>query len=239
MPRFQPQLWPTLAALMLIPLFIHLGLWQAGKAERKAALQAVLDQRLAAPPTALPDPALPPETQRYLRVQVRGRYDADHAFLLDNQLHQGRAGFHVLTPLRLEGGGGQVLVNRGWLPFAGDRRRLPDIITPAGEVTLTGHLLPPPPVRLEARYFPAPNAWSRLWPALDLTRLGAVLGPLPPWVLRLDPETTDPDARLLRRWERPDERIDMHRGYRLQWFLLAGGLGLAWLILSFKSRAAT
>ncbi|MBI5330927.1 MAG: SURF1 family protein [Betaproteobacteria bacterium] len=234
MPDFRPQLWPSLAALLMVPLFIHLGLWQAGKAERKAALQATLDQRLAAAPVALPAPAAQPEDQRYLRVQVRGRYDAAHSLLLDNQIHQGRAGFHVLTPLRLEQGG-LILVNRGWTPFSGDRSRLPQIAVPSGVVALSGHLLPPPPARLEARFYPQPGRWSALWPALDLPRLAAEMGPLPPWVLRLDPAPAE--AGLTRAWERPDARVGMHRGYALQWFLLAGGLALAWLGLSFQRKA--
>ena len=39
-------------------------------------------------------------------------------FLLDNRVHQERAGYHVLTPFRADGAEAVVLVNRGWVPLA-------------------------------------------------------------------------------------------------------------------------
>jgi surfeit locus 1 family protein len=33
--RFQPKLIPTLATLLLLPLLINLGMWQANKADKK------------------------------------------------------------------------------------------------------------------------------------------------------------------------------------------------------------
>ncbi len=230
--RFKPQLFPSLATVLLIPLFIHLGLWQAGKAERKTALQATLDQRMREAPQAFSVAMGEMENPRYLRVRVRGHYDAAHVFLLDNQIQQGRAGFHVITPLRLENQAGMLLINRGWVPFSGDRTRLPKIETPPGEVEITGHLVPPPVSTVAAKYLPAPGSWSLIWPSLDLPRLNEVLGHLHPVLVRMDPDSAG--WGYLRAWERPDERIAMHRSYTLQWFLLAGALGLAWLVLSFR-----
>jgi surfeit locus 1 family protein len=70
-------------------------------------------------------PAVDPESLRYRRVILRGTYDAPRQVLIDNRLHQERAGYHVITPLRLEGSSMHVLVNRGWLPAAADHRIQP------------------------------------------------------------------------------------------------------------------
>jgi surfeit locus 1 family protein len=231
--RFRPQWLPSLAVAVLIPLFVHLGLWQAGKAERKAAQQALLEQRADAAPQPLPRQLDDPEGLRYLRVRLRGRYDAARTLLLDNQVQQGRAGFHVVTPLHLDDGR-SVLVNRGWVAFSGDRSRLPAIETPAGEVELSGHLMPLPAHRLAAEYLPVPGTWPGVWQAMDLPRLRAALPALPPLWIRL--EAASGGGGYLRDWERPDERLAMHRGYAVQWFLFAAGLAAAWLVLGFRRR---
>ncbi len=48
-------------------------------------------------------------------VEVAGRYDAGRQILIDNRVHAGRAGYHVVTPLVIEDGRA-VLVNRGFVP---------------------------------------------------------------------------------------------------------------------------
>ena len=85
-------------------------------------------------------PSLPADAPRFQRVMLRGYYDSEHQFLLDNISHEGKPGYQVLTVLRLADGSG-LLVNRGWLPFAGYRDRLPDIAFAAPEsLRLTGRL---------------------------------------------------------------------------------------------------
>ncbi len=60
------------------------------------------------------------------RISLSGTFIHDQQFLLDNRSHQGRPGWEVLTPLALDDGR-LILVNRGWIPFSGDRTRLPDV----------------------------------------------------------------------------------------------------------------
>jgi len=58
---------------------------------------------------------------------MRGAYVAAPQFLLDNMLHDGVAGYHVLTVLRVEGSTRKMIVNRGWVGSGSDRRTLPDV----------------------------------------------------------------------------------------------------------------
>ena len=78
------------------------------------------------------------ESLRYRRVVLRGTFDPARQVLIDNRLYREQAGYHVITPLRLEGSNMHVLVNRGWLPAAADHRILPDAAVPNGSVELTG-----------------------------------------------------------------------------------------------------
>ncbi len=114
----------TALTIALLSLFIGLGRWQWGRAEAKVELLRQFD---AAAGTAVElgertTGALP----RYAAVVVRGEWDAERQFLLENRTRAGRAGYEVLTPLRLADGR-WLLVNRGWLPFEGYRDRLPDV----------------------------------------------------------------------------------------------------------------
>jgi surfeit locus 1 family protein len=163
----------------------------------------------------MPGTAVDGETLRYRRVILRGTFDASRQILLDNQLHEERAGYHVITPLQIAGSNMHVLVNRGWLPAPADHAIQPVAEVPAGEVELTGIAVLPP-----QRFFnlaPQPTSgWAPVWQNLDLERFrqGAHY-PLQPVVVQLAAESPH---GYLRQWPRPDERADRHRSYALQWF---------------------
>jgi len=204
-----------LLQLLLIPAFISLGLWQWNKAESKTALQASLDTRSHNAVIAMPTTPADIEALRHRRVIVRGHFDAEKQVLIDNRLHRERAGYHVITPLRLEGSDMHVLVNRGWLAAPADRSRQPEAAVPVGTVELTGIAVLP-----TSRFFnlaDQPTAgWQPVWQNLDLDRFRSVIAePLQPLIVQLDAQSP---GGFVREWPRPDERADRHRSYALQWF---------------------
>ena len=75
------------------------------------------------------------ESLRFREAELRGEYVPGRQFLLDNMVHDGVAGYHVLTPWRADGGG-WVLVNRGWVPAHPDRAVLPSVALDASPVTV-------------------------------------------------------------------------------------------------------
>ena len=120
------------ACSLLGALFAALGAWQLRRAETSRATRRAV-RRAASRETVLA--ALPSDARRrrsaFARVEVRGEYVGRPQFLLDNMLHDGVAGYHVLTALRVAGRRERVLVNRGWVPAGGDRRVLPDVAVDA------------------------------------------------------------------------------------------------------------
>jgi len=220
--RFRPPLAATVATAALLPLLIALGFWQLGRAEQKARLQADYDARLSLPAVALGSGTTEVSELRYRRVTARGTWDADRLILLDNRVHHGRVGYHVLTPLRLEGGDSRVLVNRGWIALGDSRDRLPHIDTPAGTQTVDGLATVPSAgfFTLESR---APSgSWETVWQNLDLRRFAASVSyPVLPVVVLLDPSSP---GGFEREWARLDAGIATHRGYAVQWFALAAVL---------------
>lgn len=213
-------LLPTITALLFTGIFCALGVWQLHRAEEKAALQAEYDRRALQAPVPLGATVLAAETLQFYRVEAKGFYESDYPLLLDNRVHHGIAGYHVLTPLRIAGGETRVLVNRGWVPLGADRAQVPAIDPPHGEVTVTGVAVVP-----RAGFtLGTPDALRRdhvtTWQQLDLARYAAETRfALQPIVILLDPQS--PAGGFVRDWARLDTGIAVHEGYAFQWFSLA------------------
>ncbi len=219
-----------LLVAVLVPLFVSLGQWQWHKAAVKEARQALLDARAAEAPVQLPGTPVDAENMRFRRVVVRGTFETSKQILIDNRIHHEQAGYHVITPLRIEGSEGnelRVLVNRGWIPAGPSRAVLPGIATPQGPVELLATAVVPGTRFFTLGTAPAGNEWQVVWQNLDLARYRTQVGfPLQPIVLELDPASP---AGFVREWPRPDERIERHIGYAWQWFGFAAATVLIWL----------
>lgn len=122
-------------------VFVSLGLWQLRRLEERQLDNAVAESRYLAPPEDLADllSAAGSDTGslEYRRVTAKGVYATDEEVLVRSQVYRDQAGFHVVTPLVLDGGGA-VLVNRGWVPLALDTPPVDEASPPAGDVTVTG-----------------------------------------------------------------------------------------------------
>ncbi|HXE39802.1 MAG TPA: SURF1 family protein [Azonexus sp.] len=222
--RRQVAILGGLLLALLLPAFISLGLWQWRKAEAKTQLQSELDTRSHDAAIAMPKTPVAGEALRYRRVILRGSFDASRQFLLDNQVHQEQAGYHVITPLRIAGSDLHVLVDRGWLPAPADHRIVPLAEVPAGEVELSGIAVLPAKRFFNLARQPT-SGWAPVWQNLDLERFRqSVAYPLQPVIVQLDPAAP---GGYVRQWPRPDERADRHRSYALQWFgFAATSLGI-------------
>src|SRR5206468_12463323 len=172
---------PTLAMVAAVVVCVAAGRWQQGRMHDKEALQAQSDAALRMAPVALA--GLPQEASwsslRYRAVAAEGVYLAGGQIFIDNKLHGGRVGYHVVTPLTLADGRA-VLVNRGWVAQGPSRAALPDAPAPGGTVTVLGRLVVPDPGYLElAPETPAGSVWQNLDPARFAAATGiAVLPPV-------------------------------------------------------------
>src|SRR5690348_8243566 len=100
---FRPRLVTTVAAVAFIALTLWLGRWQVERRHEKEMLQALLDARTREPAVQLTGPVGAAQPLLYRHVSAKGEWIADRQFFVDNQVHDGRAGFHVITPLRIAG----------------------------------------------------------------------------------------------------------------------------------------
>ena len=208
--------WALLAAALVgAALTARLGVWQLDRAAQKIALQAAVDAQGALPPVG--GGALTPASL-HRRVALRGHWVREHTIWLDNRPMDGRAGFYVVTPLRLVGRSEAILVQRGWAPRnAADRTRLPALDTPTGEIEVQGRLAAAP----SRLYELGTGAGGVIRQNLDAAAFAAESG------LALLPLTVVQTASdgaedgLLRHWPPPDLGLSKHYGYALQWFALS------------------
>ena len=229
--QFAPTLWPTLAALFFFVLTLYLGNWQSGRADSKRALQARYDTAVEEGPIHVGGALLDRDSVLYRKLEVEGVFDDSHTILLDNRVYQGVAGYHVLTPLRVEGGAAAILVNRGWVAAGPARERVPNPPVPQGTVKLEGMAVDP-----RTRYVELASTVTQgqVWQNLDVARYAETSGLTLQPVLLL--QTSAAADGLRRDWPRPDTGVATHVGYAFQWYSLATTLAVLWLVMNVKRR---
>ncbi|MCC5957906.1 MAG: SURF1 family protein [Rhodobacteraceae bacterium] len=204
---------PAVFGLIGTAILVNLGMWQLSRADEKAALIAEMESRIFQPPVPLPD-APDPEQDRYLPVDVTGRFTADHSFAMAAQRAQG-PGFHLISVLQTDSGR-RIMVDRGYLPEAARA----GLVFESDDVTLAGNLHWP---RDANAYTPEFDAGRNLFFARDVGQMAALLDAEEMLVvLRRTSETTPPATPV------PVYEVrlpDNHLGYAVQWFLMA----IAWL----------
>jgi cytochrome oxidase assembly protein ShyY1 len=231
--RRGPRLVPTVATLVAVALFVGAGNWQRGRMHTKEALRAQYDAVTGAPP--IPFAELPAGSDwtalRYRPVSVTGEFDPAHQILIDNRIHAGRPGFHVVALMRLATGGA-VLVDRGWVALAGSRASLPSVPAPAGSVTVVGR------INLADHYIELKNEAPAgvLWQNLDPVRFAAATGVAVPPIVVEQTASLGPDDTLVRAWPAPDFGVDRHWMYMWQWYAFATMAVVLWVVLNFFRR---
>ena len=219
----------SLAAAAGIGVTLALGAWQVGRAGEKLALHAAIEQRKAMPPIGAPSLlAMPPAELIHRPVVLRGTWVAQHTVFLDNRQMQGKPGFYVVTPLKLEGSSSAVLVERGWVQrnFV-QRDKLPAIETPPGVVEVSGRMAPPPSKLYEfAGAAPGPIRQN-----LDLAQFRAETG-----LALLDlsvQQTGAPSEGLLRNWPEAATGVEKNYGYAFQWWALSALIAILYVWFQF------
>lgn len=110
---FRPALWMTVAAIPALAMLLYLGTWQVLRMQWKDALIAEFTMRATAQ-AITPPPASAAADMRYQRLSVTGEWMHHAEVQLTGRTFEGTAGYHVITPMRLEDG--RVLImNRGWV----------------------------------------------------------------------------------------------------------------------------
>lgn len=222
-------------AIAVAALFVHLGLWQSGRADDKQRMLAEAARVLHAP-LAVPLAAAHAGTAAggYAWAAGHGHF-AGPVLWLDNQQRDGRVGVRAYAVFQPDISA-PLLVDMGWAPIPPDRRQLPALSLPTGRLHVRGLLAPSPSAGLALGPPMAPAGAAWLMVRVEPPTISRTLGlsrPLAPRVLRLDPALPyglPRDLTLLANTLPPDK----HRGYAVQWFGLAITVLVIALVLTIR-----
>ena len=224
---FNPGRWPTAGAGVLIALTVYLGIWQTHRGDEKEARQRLLEARIRDTPMVLTGSVPSAEPLVYRHVSAGGEYEAAGQVFLDNQVMQGRAGYFVVTPLRLRDGA-LLLVNRGWIARSAAYPLPPQAPVPAGHADVAGLAVLP-----NARFIELGSqvVSGNVWQNLTIARYQATTKvPVLPVIILADVA----GEGLAAVHETPDAGVAKHREYALTWFSLAVTTLALWIALNVK-----
>lgn len=230
----------TLALAAVIAGCVRLGVWQLDRLDQRRTLNAAVAERMHGPPLEDIAALLDTAGAIYRIADARGTFDNERSIVLPGRSYRGTPGVHLLSPLRIQGGGA-ILVNRGWVPSADAASIEIDAFAHHDTVELRGIVLPFPARHqsLAQRGAAATrdSAFRRVWFSVDERALRAQFPyPMLPAMLQALPS---PDApRWPTRLEPPVLDEGPHLSYALQWFSFAGIGVIGWLALVFRGRSA-
>ena len=224
--RFSPAPVPTVAALLAVMLTGYLGHWQQTRAAEKHAIQQEFNARAAQPPVMLDSRASDPAL-RYRSAIAEGEWHTEGQIYIDNQVRNGIAGFHVITPLKLRGGNTNVLVNRGWIARSAAYPN-PPVAPVSGTASVSGRLSVPSPRFLELS---SQSVQGEVWQNLTIERYRSALKlDVLPYVLI----AKNAESPLASAVERADAGEDKHVEYMLTWYSLAATVMILWIVLNTR-----
>jgi len=241
MRKFLTPRWlvTTLLVLAAVGGMARLGIWQLDRLAQRREFNARVQAQVNAPPLDLNSPYSPAGLydMEYRQVVARGVYDPTQEILLRNQAWEGRPGYHLLTPLRIDGTGDVVLVDRGFIDLDQGSPEQRARFAVSGPVEVSGIFIRPRVPRIFGVPDPtlAPGE-TRLdaWNAVNLDRIQEQMdAPLLPVYILAAPglaQSGPPYAQL----EQPDLTEGPHIGYALQWFSFATILGLGYPFFARK-----
>jgi len=234
---FAPRPFTTLLTIALIALLLSLGRWQLRRADQKRALD---DAFAAGAERTLVIDSQTHGLPRYQHIEATGKYDPTRQILIDNISNaEGRAGYFVITPFALQGGG-WVLVNRGWVPTGASRAEKPPIEVSSGVRELHGRIdnLPRAGIRLgQSVRLASPYPVVANFPThAEIAQLLRETSWIPATELVLL-DAGEPDG-YLRQWQAPGLLPMRHVAYAVQWFALALTLAVIYVVTNLRRERA-
>jgi surfeit locus 1 family protein len=200
---------------------IRLGIWQLDRLEQRRAFNSQVESMRAMEMLDL-NQAVPANIVKmeWRAVKVTGEYDFENQVALRNQYNGDQYGYHLITPLKFSGG--VVLVDRGWIPAAGNS--IPSgwhKYDEAGQVTVTGQIRLGQEKPAFGGVADAESSHLDVWNNLDVNRIVAQ-SPYPMLPVFLQPNEIEGDDTPPIPFQPEVELTEgSHFGYALQWFSFA------------------
>lgn len=229
---FKPGLWPTLVIIIFLPIFLWLGIWQLDRAEEKRQLYSQQQEQIDKGTLIINKSLTASEIIQYQPVQVTGKFLTDKIIFLDNKPYNGVHGYHVITPLQIEGTEETILINRGWVAMRVRREQLPVIETSDKKQVITGMAkIPSSSFKLgEVINENVQWPWRIQWLEIDSIEKQLNLK-LQPFIVLQDKQDNE---KLIRDWIMVVSPVEKNISYAVQWFSLATALLVIFIVVNTK-----
>jgi len=214
--------------LILVPVFVGLGFWQLDRAGQKRQLASTQETRRNAPVLELDGRVLDSDDVEHRMLEVSGIFIPEKSVFIENRKYRGKAGFHVITPMKIGTSDRYLPVNRGWV-------RTPPKEEQSALVRVTGRAVVPQPPAIQLGGGFAPDSSQRRWPFFTLENYAAWSGlAVYPFMVLQSPD----DAHgFVRNWASKPVDETMHIGYALQWFAFALIVAVIWFRISLVKQS--
>lgn len=220
------QVMPLIITAFGVALLCYLGVWQLQRLSWKENILAQIDAQYQqrSNEDLLIDPSVLEQDFKYKRALLVGQWDYKNQIPLGPRTHNGKIGYHIITPFEVIDGG-ILLVNRGWVsqdwPLEMDSAQIP---LPA---FITGLIQrPPKPNMFTANNSPEKNQWVHL-DIEDIKAAHSLEEPVYQYVMLLESEL--PEGNI-NDWPPPIVKAtkphlnNNHMQYAIFWFVMAGAL---------------
>lgn len=221
-----------LLCLFFFGLFCMLGVWQLHRFHYKQVLLSTYQNRLNALPKPLVLLSGSLNDIQFQPIAADGHFVNELTMFIQNRIYQGKAGFEVLTPLRVSGENKLLLIDRGWVQKP-EGQALPQIIPQKEKQHIVGYIK-----RVDEYQFILgknilePVTYPLVMQKIDLNEIGRLMNQtFYPFVVRLDPAAQN---GFVRDWVISATPPERHRMYAIQWFSLALVILIAYLGFSVE-----
>lgn len=237
--KFKPKLAPSVATAIVLPILMSLGFWQLDRAELKFQQLDTYVARSKQAPVKLKSTdkieSIKIDDLLYSNIEVKGRYDTEHSFLIDNKIHHSEVGFYVITPFIIEESNNAVLVNRGWIKGKRYRSELPKFDTTNEKISIKGlgyvaseNFFAVDNVKIDTQKYPV------VIQNIDYAAIKEALGrDVYPFSLRLDSKE---NSGFIREWPVVTSSPEKSQSYAAQWFTMALVVAIIFLSSSFNFK---
>ena len=216
----------NLILFLIILTCAYLGFWQLDRADQKLSIQTDYQNQLSKDYLDLKKVQKNP--LRYTKIMAEGTF-LEPYFLLDNIVHNKKAGYLVMSPFLVEDK--IIIVNRGWVDNF-SRQKFPEILTPESDQQIKGYIKYPMRL-LELSGINMTSKEPFIMQNLNINEISSILKKeIYPFYLNLE---IDSDHSYIQIEQKTENKYLTHYMYAGQWFLFAL-IGIIFLILLNRKK---
>jgi len=220
------NIFKNLILFILVLTCVYLGMWQLDRAEQKLAIQN--DHQIQSSKQYQNLNEVENNPLRYSKIYVEGIFQEPY-FLLDNIVHDKKAGYLVMSPFQIEDK--IIIVNRGWVDNY-SRQKFPNISTPQNTVKIKGYIKYPMKL-LELSDTNITQEEPYVIQNLDIKEISSILKKeVYPFYLNLEYDSDHAYAPIIEKYENKHLTHYMYAG---QWFLFAL-IGIIFLVILNRKK---